>query len=225
MLGQPRRYSLWLTLGLALLLTVPLGCSTPRERYKVLSFFFDGVPNPDAPPKKIVAAVVDTEDKPVLNATVISRHKPYEERKCAVCHSSAKGEIQEFGKAYEACVKCHKKVTTGRPRMHGPVAVGACSFCHAPHESIYPALLKDSPAKVCRNCHEQALLSAIPQHAEGQKNCITCHYGHGGNERYFLKPEPTSAPATVPATLPATPPVPSFQLPQGSDAATPGGPA
>lgn len=115
--------------------------------------------------------------------------------------------IAEFDVAYKQCLKCHKQVTTEHPKMHGPVALAACEWCHAPHESSEKWLLKDSPVKVCGQCHDQNLLSPVPvQHTDGS-NCLTCHAGHGGTARYFLKPDarPEWPSTTRPATQPAAP--------------------
>jgi predicted CXXCH cytochrome family protein len=184
-----------LLVGLGLVLLA--GCGTPRERYRVLSYFFDGVPDPDAVKRVTNAGGVQV---PVLARTVI-QHKPYADNQCDVCHRSARGEIQEFSEAYKQCVKCHKTVSNERVLMHGPVAREECRWCHAPHESAEPALLKDTPVKVCVQCHDKELLGPNPpEHLDGTTSCLDCHYGHGGDGRYFLKPPPTSQPA--PASAP-----------------------
>jgi predicted CXXCH cytochrome family protein len=90
--------------------------------------------------------------------------------------------------------------------MHGPVARAACSWCHAPHESAEPALLKNTPIQVCTQCHDQELLGANPpEHVDGTTSCLQCHFGHGGDARYFLKPRtpPASPPAEPPTSMPA----------------------
>lgn len=212
-----RTWTILLRYGIALLLlfaAFAAGCGgSPRERYQVLSYFFDGVPNPDAP--KNNRNPDTTGGTKVITASIVSQHKPFvdagsDPAKCAVCHRNSEGEIQEFSEAYKACVKCHTKISTSLPKMHGPVAREACKFCHAPHESTQPHLLKDEPINVCTQCHDQTLLGdKPPQHLDGQTSCLDCHFGHGGNERYFIKPSPTSVqpappPTTAPATLPAT---------------------
>ena len=130
----------------------------------------------------------------------------------------------EFDEAYKNCLRCHPKVPTEHPHMHGPVAAAGvpgapptCKLCHTPHESREPSLLKDSPVKVCTQCHDAQLLGAKPrQHLDGT-SCIQCHYGHGGDAHntHFLKPnvramgagtQPAAWPATQPATQPATRP-------------------
>jgi predicted CXXCH cytochrome family protein len=217
-----------LLIGLGLLLVS--GCGTPRQRYEVLSFFFDGVPNPDAVKKSANNA------ETVVRATrIVSQHKPYAENACAACHRTATGDIQEFNEAYKRCLKCHEKVPQGRRLMHGPVVREACRWCHAPHESAEPALLKDAPIKVCTQCHDRNLLgNNPPEHLDGTTSCLQCHYGHGGNARYFLKPpgewpaasmQPASAPspsATVPALDLAPGALPGTGVPASARGKEPG---
>jgi predicted CXXCH cytochrome family protein len=195
MTGKLPRNIFWggLMIGLGLLLMA--GCGTPRERYRVLSFFFDGVPNPDA----VKPASGNTGAVAQEAARVVKQHKPYAENNCAACHRTAAGNIQEFSEAYKQCVKCHPNVPRERRLMHGPVAREACRWCHAPHESTEPALLKEAPVKVCTQCHDRQLLGDHPpEHVDGTTSCLRCHFGHGGNARYFLTPP--AAAATIPAS-------------------------
>jgi len=197
-----------LVVGLTTLLAL-IGCgNTPQERYHTLSFFFDGVPNPDAPSKVVTD---DAGRKVIASSRIVSQHKPYLDNQCGVCHNATNGDIQDFAAAYTACVKCHKKVSTEKTLMHGPVAREQCKWCHAPHQSTEPALLKDTPIAVCTQCHDKQLLSNTPpEHLDGTTSCLQCHFGHGGPEHNFLKPNTVPAPATQPATAPAEP----LSLPQ-----------
>jgi predicted CXXCH cytochrome family protein len=216
-----RRLSLVLFVAASVaLIGIWAGCSNEHERYETLSFFFDGVPNPDAPKHAAVATTEPDQATTVVTLAIVSRHKPYIDRKCAACHRNDSGNIMEFEEAYKSCTKCHTKVTTEYPHMHGPVATSGlpgtgptCKWCHQPHESTEPYLLKDRAAKVCTQCHDTQLLSPKPvQHTDGT-SCIQCHYGHGSSKQisHFLKPIPTpqwptTQPATRPATQPATQP-------------------
>jgi predicted CXXCH cytochrome family protein len=211
MTGPPRRIcqiaaALQGTVGGLLLILAGtgmlIGCSTPQERYEVLSFFFDGVPDPA---KANSAAEKGASDGPVATAVVMTLHKPYVNNQCDACHRLNSGEIAEFQEAYKACVKCHEQVTTQYQRMHGPVALGVCAFCHTAHESVEPALLKDSPVKVCGHCHESDMLSdTVQQHKDPSISCLSCHFGHGGPERYFLKQPTVARREGTPATMPSS---------------------
>jgi predicted CXXCH cytochrome family protein len=213
----------WLMLVAGLLGIIGLlGCGTPKEQYKTLSVFFDGVPNPDSP----TLSRVDSQGQVVKGAPrILSQHKPYQENQCSACHRSSSGEIQDFELAFGACVKCHKKVATEHTLMHGPVAREQCKWCHTPHQSTELALLRDTPIKVCTQCHDSQLLSNTPpEHVDGVTSCLTCHFGHGGEKRNFLKTEKADSAGHVSAVRPgasATRPDVAGALPGGVAAVSP----
>lgn len=186
-------------LGAALLLSATsqwLGC-TPQKHYKVLSFFFDGVPDPNAPPEGELDAESATSGRPVPRAIL---HKPFAENKCDACHTSASGRFQDFDKADDSsCAKCHEHVQTQFAVMHGPVAIGGCSFCHVPHESSIPALLIDTAPAVCLTCHDRELLPATPADHATDRSCLDCHVGHGSDKRGLLRADwsASAAPSTT----------------------------
>ena len=143
-----------LGVGLAVVLLL-VGCGT-QERYRVLSFFFDGVPDPNAPPAS--AGEEETGDyvgRPAdAKGLTYYRHKPYDENKCDACHRSTGGQMMEFSALDDSiCAGCHPGTTTQYRYMHGPVATGQCRVCHLPHESTVPHLLKSAPAVLCTTCH------------------------------------------------------------------------
>lgn len=180
------------------------GCVTEKN-YKVLSFFFDGVPDPNAPP---VALDEFTADGQRVVRAVAFIHKPYAEGKCDACHTNATGSFDDYDKVDDAtCLKCHQDVPDEWPRMHGPVALGQCGLCHQPHESSVPALLKDDPQKVCGTCHLTELLPAEPPDHFTNRNCLDCHLGHGGTDRGLLRIDftPTTREST-PTMIPVPPP-------------------
>ena len=184
-------------LGMALL-AVAIGCSTPQERYRVLSVFFDGVPNPDAKSQSLT--------RKTSSGQTIIVHKPYADQKCDSCHLNTSDIFARAKVAPDVCIRCHGEVQSGHKIIHGPVAVNMCLTCHSPHHSIQPHLLKTAPPKVCIQCHDQTeLTKKVPEHADPKSSCITCHSGHGGNDRNFLK---LAAPATLPTTQAILPPRP-----------------
>lgn len=156
------------------------GCSIEKN-YQTLSFFFDGVPNPEA---KARAAAALTED--MRKSATYSIHKPFAEEQCAECHS---GRIKITDRDSAICMKCHDKIPEQFPRMHGPVAARACLWCHSPHESAEAHLLRKPSREVCTQCHDPALLDGgkVAAHADKSVSCLDCHSGHGGNARMFLK--------------------------------------
>lgn len=203
--AKSRGSGLWAIVGAGLLLctlVLPwLGC-TPEKRYKVLSFFFDGVPDPNAPP------VTDQERDAtgnVINAVAFV-HKPYGEGKCDACHGNTAGKtFESFSRVDDSvCKKCHEPVYHEYPRMHGPVALGECSLCHVPHESSVQFLLKDLPTAVCSSCHLKELLPSSPIDHQSDRNCLDCHSGHGGTAPALLKTGWNATTLPSPATQPAT---------------------
>jgi predicted CXXCH cytochrome family protein len=179
------------------------GCSTDADkRYRTLSFFFDGVPNPHAPAGSAAARGESDEfapNAPVINAYV---HKPYADGKCTSCHTGAAGGYESYtAVGSDVCLKCHKDKLTQYPVMHGPVVAVECTICHAAHESTIPGMLNYDAPKVCVQCHERGLLSATPpEHLAADSKCLSCHVGHGGPAHKLLRAQ---APATRPAGRPA----------------------
>jgi predicted CXXCH cytochrome family protein len=178
-----------------------LGCS-PQAKYRVLSTFFDGVPNPNA--KTAAVAVNAAQEKnTVARQATASVHKPYAEQHCDSCHAGGAEQALAFQSTASLrdsnlCMKCHDKVPTSHPLMHAPVAAKACLFCHSPHESPLPHLLSAAQPGLCTQCHEPALLGkSVPEHQASDSQCLSCHMGHGSEtSRYFLR---VGQPATRPA--------------------------
>ena len=202
---------------IVLFLTLVLfgGCSS-EKRYKVLSFFFDGVPNPNAPPltpeQEFAAQQSQGGNAPKLLSIT---HKPYGDNQCNACHENARGNFDDFQKlSSDVCLKCHDKVRDQFPVMHGPVAAAECNICHVPHESSIPHLLRDNAPAVCVQCHQPELLSPTPiEHVTAEKSCLDCHSGHGGPKHGLLKAVALAAPSAPkspnlpnsPTSQPATP--------------------
>jgi predicted CXXCH cytochrome family protein len=87
----------------------------------------------------------------------------------------------------------------GHPAMHGAVVGKACLWCHEPHESSFPALLKTTDASLCFECHERGSLSTrVDAHRAESGSCLDCHNGHGGDRPPFLR-------ASVAASRPSAP--------------------
>jgi predicted CXXCH cytochrome family protein len=156
------------------------GCSIEKH-HGILSFFFDGVPNPD----QWQHATAAERQVAMRQSPTYTIHQPFAEDRCSDCHTGF--QIARTADS-KLCMNCHQGKTDEHRFMHGPVAATACLWCHAPHESAFPALLKNSPRDVCIQCHTPAMLetSTVPEHADPTSNCISCHSGHGGEVRFFL---------------------------------------
>jgi predicted CXXCH cytochrome family protein len=201
----------WSLLGSCALLLCWAGCATPHERYKTLSFFFDGVPDPDAP----VSTQPDTSMRTARSGSgatlTVYTHKPFAENKCANCHGSSRGNFESFSRADpHVCRSCHENTAHQYPVMHGPVVNNECLWCHEPHESTVPHLLKDRAPALCLQCHSRKDLPIRPvEHQDPKLDCLICHVGHGGVRHGLLR---AGAPVwglpttTSPTTAPAPPP-------------------
>src|SRR5690349_17739222 len=97
--------SVFVYLCITLFLSVG-GCDTPEKRYRTLSFFFDGVPNPYAP--KVAPGTEEGADARAGGTVTVQHvHKPYDEGHCYECHGDAK-EFSEFkAMGPQVCLKCH----------------------------------------------------------------------------------------------------------------------
>jgi predicted CXXCH cytochrome family protein len=176
-----------------------LGCaSSPRERYRVLSVFFDGVPNPDAPKRS--AASVSTGRQTFV-------HKPYQDNLCNSCHLNTSDIFARAQVREDVCLDCHQNVPTQYAVMHGPVVNNECRQCHSPHSSAIPHLLKQPAPAVCTQCHEPGVVTLLHrQPLDPLASCIDCHSGHGGpNHQLLLAFKPTTRPAAPPAAPSAAP--------------------
>jgi predicted CXXCH cytochrome family protein len=122
----------------------------------------------------------------IKQSPTYSAHKPWLEEHCEECHTRT---LKLGNRDSDLCLKCHANKTAEHENMHGPVAVGACLWCHDPHNSAYASLLKAPAREVCSQCHATATLNAerVPAHAQADRSCLECHDGHGGKERFFLR--------------------------------------
>ncbi|MBI5559121.1 MAG: cytochrome C [Deltaproteobacteria bacterium] len=179
------------------------GCAKdPLRTHKVLTDFFDGVP--DLPPlqqlcEDNMADIFNTyyeerlaeasagsieEEKVVAFG---SSHPPYAEKNCQGCHDFKKKNMLIVPKE-ELCETCHVGFVKGK-YIHGPVSVRDCVACHLPHSSKHKSLLQESVSEICLKCHQEERL-ASKMHKLVMKNnmeCVNCHDAHGGNTPYFLK--------------------------------------
>jgi len=185
------------------------GCSDPVKRYRVLSYFFDGVP---VPPELASLEPVTGEGEGEPNApggpasaggalpaiAQIIYHPPYKNRQCNRCHSS-EGSFQ-VAVDKDVCRNCHKSYydVPADDWIHGPLVVGPCSTCHVKisHQSLFPALLDKPENDVCFGCHDPAGTLALPFHVEarnGEKVCGACHDPHSAGNRLLLADSQTFA--------------------------------
>ncbi len=168
-----------------------IACSQ-ASRYQVLSFFFDGVPEPGRA-RDSAGAFISDRTSPAVEAspTALTKryyaHTPYRENRCQGCHDPTSGQlIRSLSEGL--CLTCHSILTADARFVHGPVAVDDCTACHHFHGAAFPNQLLVDPVATCLNCHDQVDLSTGDHHAAlHQKNCVECHNPHAGDDRFFLK--------------------------------------
>jgi predicted CXXCH cytochrome family protein len=139
------------------------GCEA-QTRYKVLSFFFDGVPPPQD--QSLLANVADAKGPDGEHVPRASKHGPYEAKMCAACHDPNTNAL--LLPRDKLCFKCHE-VRTGR-RQHGPFASGGCLVCHDPHRSSSQYLLVAPAKEFCMYCHDSKEIYSRKVHPHGSDN-------------------------------------------------------
>lgn len=201
MSGRPhillRALPLW---GVALI----VACSQ-TTRYRVLNFFFDGVPPPGAASSSgaAEARARDADRAPAAPAArqdrtdrgvVVYAHPPYRNNRCGTCHNPQDGQLYKTARE-GLCLPCHASLTREPAYVHGPAAVNACLFCHHHHSAPYPKVLLYDATQTCLRCHDAADLTEGQHHATAkEESCVACHDPHGGNNRFFIKEERQTRP-------------------------------
>ncbi len=165
----------------------------PEARHRVLTFFFDGVPEPGAEPTvgydSPFTALADGEAGPGQKREPVRSfsHTPFRENRCRSCHDLSTGGVLRTDRE-GLCAGCHQELNNQLPYVHGPVAINACQDCHHAHASAYPSILLDEAEVLCQQCHALAgLITCEISGAEEAQPCLECHAAHGGNNRFFLK--------------------------------------
>jgi len=172
----------WAGLFLCILVISSLAGCEARSRYKVLSFFIDGVPDPD----KIAALSKNQEigEEAVVVKDTNLGHGPFEARLCYACHDPNTNRL--IMPVEKLCFNCHE-LNIKKKFTHGPVAAGGCRVCHEPHGSGRPYLLVSESKTFCFHCHNEARISSTDVHRGIDTLCTTCHDAHSADNRFFLK--------------------------------------
>ncbi len=162
------------------------------QRHETLMFFFDGVPPLQS----------DIIQKDLVDSNSIEPNQPGQEpawyaheptRDCTNCHSKRKQRSfspQTHLKAPipELCYTCHDDFTSSALFVHGPVAVGQCTFCHNPHRSKIRHLLVTPEPGLCFLCHDKNTIELIAAHLPKQlSNCTDCHNPHTSSTKGLLQ--------------------------------------
>jgi len=174
---------------LLIFLIINSSCSSEEGR-KVLSIFFDGVPQNGMKKQATDSVLVNNKSKHKNNKRKITEqmfyHPPYQKRGCDKCHNLQAGN-KLIKKPPELCYSCHDNFKNQFAVLHGPVASGFCTQCHNPHLSKFSNLLKRKGQNLCLYCHEKKDVLRNEVHEDiGNSDCTECHNPHGGEDRFLL---------------------------------------
>lgn len=183
-LGSGRLTRLLFGIGCAaLMLSWWSGCSVEKN-YKLLSTFFDGVPDPNAPMR--------FDSRAIAMSSTYSEHRPFVDEACLECHKDPTDMLLAMDDS-SMCMSCHSDIPNRYAYMHGAVTGNACLMCHNPHLSALPNLLRDDGPDMCMKCHEFDAQTLTPSHEDLSRKCLDCHSGHGGDVPFFLHSTPIAA--------------------------------
>lgn len=142
------------------------------------------------------------------------QHGPFAAGECGRCHSLAQSKSFSGNPAaasgssssintvsassrltmpkQQLCASCHSQHSSsfaqGRGlRQHAPSAIGLCTVCHSPHQSLRQyMLLKADNVELCSGCHSPVAL-ATTHTADLQQDCVECHNPHVGKGDRLLR--------------------------------------
>jgi predicted CXXCH cytochrome family protein len=163
------------------------------ERYKTLTFFFDGVPplGQEGLQEELINSNFQ-ESAQISPKQLWYVHEP--QKDCTLCHGKRKQQrgfslqVRLTAPVPKLCYGCHADYTVSAPFVHGPVAVGQCLFCHNQHKSKIEHLLKEPEPKLCYLCHDINTVELIPAHFKNQQfACTGCHNAHASPVKALLK--------------------------------------
>lgn len=184
---------------LFIFLLMALGACNAGTRYKMLSFFFDGVPPPRGYPAR-PGSQLEEKTTSTLRAAmaagarrrapaavptalpIVSTHPPVANKQCDQCHDTRRG-LALFANEIQLCDRCHGKMRKEKKWNHGPINLGSCLPCHRAHDSPYPHLLDKPIPALCLGCHEEPSLGKCPRGNPDKippkaAKCIDCHDPH-----------------------------------------------
>lgn len=173
-----------------------LSCSE-EKRHEMLTFFFDGVPVIGAEQEgdsSIESADPNAAPDPNSLRPRVIWYEHKVQADCATCHGEKERrgfsrEVQLVAEVPELCYQCHEQFRPFSGHVHGPVAVGVCTYCHEPHRTRNQYLLKEPIPELCYQCHEAEVIEYFDsKHTdESYSNCTKCHDGHASESPGLLK--------------------------------------
>ncbi|MCX6154508.1 MAG: hypothetical protein NT007_10140 [Candidatus Kapabacteria bacterium] len=165
-----------------------ISCSQ-LSNYKVLSFVFDGVPDPKNEKHAIYDSLKRNDNLTDLKAETNTKvkHKPFEDKRCNTCHQIANTSLLKDNQP-QLCYQCHPDNEKKYKFTHAPVISGYCTKCHSPHLSENKKLIISDNQTLCYQCHDKADVNSYQVHIKNEdKKCWSCHNPHGGKDMTFQK--------------------------------------
>ncbi|MBI5633336.1 MAG: hypothetical protein HZA15_07665 [Nitrospirae bacterium] len=164
------------------LLSVMLSGCEVKSNYKVLSLFFDGVPNLET--GQVQSAGLEAGLAAKKQSVRYKPHAPYAAKACDGCHIPQTNALIASGD--QLCYRCHD-MKLNKKVVHAAIAASGCGGCHQPHNSRYPKLLVGSLEEVCFTCHEQKSVREKGAHKGLDMPCTDCHDPHQSDNPYLIK--------------------------------------
>ena len=180
-----------------LLICLCLGCNDV-ERYRILTFFFEGVPAVDHAFWPAQTATSKGISGPRGRGAGVAlafrfgqkRGSDHPSRDCNRCHiSRGRSGRQLVEPPPDLCYSCHEDRKANGEYVHGPVVAGECLFCHESHQSRYVHLQKAPVPDLCYRCHQREDMGTIEGHEDRlEAICTDCHDPHVSSIKKLLKP-------------------------------------
>jgi DmsE family decaheme c-type cytochrome len=115
---------------------------------------------------------------------------------CVSCHQvhAEHDPVTVVREQPAVCYTCHRQMRADFEKFSAhPLRDGgmSCTSCHAPHDSLFPALLKKpTVTQTCYTCHADLRGPFLWEHPPVAEDCSNCHVPHGSSKPALLTRRP-----------------------------------